>query len=339
MAGEYGVSGYGYRQAVITVYQQADALGLSATSEIFFRQPFNRLGYSINFSFSRTYTSSGPFNDCNIQIQNPTQNVVDSLTISGPGKYAGRPRVEIRAGYSKVQIDRRADANKLKNSLPLIYTGFPYEMYDNKVRGGRVFSVTLFDAQAVNLYGKAARFFGTFAAGSRLGDIVQALATAAKVKIDTADPIAENLFDGRTSAKLFYNGRFVLQDILPALGRSYGFSISINPQGVYVCRSLVAAPRPGKADVLSEQTGLIETPSRVNASHWQAKTLFGLPRLYFPGDWVTVKAPFLKRYTGQDNVTGCVIDGDYNFSDSTGECTYVVAPEGEPATYFPFIRQ
>jgi len=339
MAGEYGVTGYGFRQAVLTVFQEADTLGLSATSEIFFRQPFNRLGYSMNFSFQRTYVSSGPFNDCNIQIENPSQNVVNSLTIAGPNKYKGRPRVEIRAGYSKVQIERRADANKLKNSLPLIYTGYPYEMYDNKIRGGRVLSVTLFDAQAINLYGKASRYFGTFAAGTRLGDIIKVLAAAGNIKIESGDAIAEELFAGRTSAKLFYNGRFIIQDILPALGRSYGFSITINPQGLYVCRSMIAAPRAGAPDVLSENTGLIETPSRVNASHWQAKTLFGLPRVYFPGDWVTIKAPFIKRYTGQENVTGCVIDGDYSFADSTGECTYVVAPEGEPVTYFPFLRQ
>ncbi len=340
MAGEYGKTGYGYRQAVLTVYSEEDLLGLSAVSEIFFRQPFNRLGYSMNFTFQKTYVSSGPFTDCNIQIQNPSQRVVESLSLFGPSKYKGRPRVEVRAGYSKEQIYRRSDANKLKNSLPIIYTGYPYEMYDNKVLGGRVFTVSLFDAQTNNLYGKVSRYFGTFAAGSRLSDVVNALAVAGKFQIDTeGDPVVSLVLSTRISSKLFYNGRFILQDILPSLGRTYGFSYSVNPQGVYVCRSLVAAPRAGAPEIISAETGLIEQPTRVNSSHWQVKTLFGLPRMFFPGDWVTIKAPFLKRFTGQDTVTGCVIDGDYNFADGSADCTYVVAPEGEPVTYFPFLRQ
>ena len=340
MAGEYGKTGYGYRQAVLTVYSEEDPLGLSAVSEIFFRQPFNRLGYSMNFTFQKTYASSGPFSDCNIQIQNPSQNVVESITKFDLKTYKGRPRVEVRAGYSKVQIERRADAGKLKNSLPLIYTGYPFEMFDNKVLGGRVFNFTLFDGQTVNIYGKASRYFGTFAAGSRLSDIVNALAVAGKFKIDTeGDPVVSLVLSTRISSKLFYNGRFILQDILPSLGRTYGFSYSVNPQGVYVCRALVAAPRVGAPEIISEETGMIEQPTRVNSSHWQVKTLFGLPRVFFPGDWVTIKAPFLKRFTGQETVTGCVIDGDYNFADGSADCTYVVAPEGEPVTYFPFLRQ
>lgn len=341
MAGEYGKTGYGYRQAVLTVYSVTEGVEVEVIAEIFFRQPFNRLGLAMSFGFQKTYTSTGPFSDCPVVIHNPSPKIVNSLIGYDFKTYKDRPRVEIRAGYSKVQIQKFSDANKLKTSLPLIYTGYPFEFYDNKIRGGREFSVTLFDGQAVKLYGNAARFFGTFAAGSYLSDIIGALCNAAKIKFEIDDIVGSSTFFSKTQVKnkLFYNGRFVLQDILPALGRSYGFSYSVGPQGSYVFRSMLNTPNLGAFEVVNATNGLIETPSRVSRTHWQIKTLFGLPRMFFPGDWMKVEAPFFERYTGKDNVTGCVIDADYSFDDSVGMCTYTIAPEGEPVTLFPFIRQ
>lgn len=342
MAGEYGVTGYGYRQAVLTVYSSPTDLGLTGITEIFFKQPFNRLGYAMNFSFQRTYICPNPFNSCNVQIQNPSMDLINTITQYDLKNYKGRPRIEIRAGYSKERIERKSEANKLKATLPLIYSGYPYEFYDNKILGGRTLNFSLFDGQTVNLYGKAARFFGTFAAGSRLGDIVNAMAKYGNFQIDTeGDPVSGLLFSTRTKSKLFYNGRFILQDILPALGRDYGFTMSVNAQGVYVCRTVLASAKPGLPVIISAETGMIEQPSRVNATHWQVKTLFGLPRVLFPGDYATIKGGFLEHYFGKNNntVSGLVIDCDYSFADTTGECTYTVAPEGEPYVSMPFLQQ
>jgi hypothetical protein len=328
------------RQCVISVRKATDDLGNYSTEahrEICFRQPFNSLGLAIHFGFQKSYTSA--FSECQLAIEN-TDNKLTQVFSFDRNTYLRRPLVEIRAAYSDERIKSFSDIDRLKNSLPLIYSGFPYYIADEKTVGGRMLSIMLNDISMVDVIGEKARITERFGRGMRLTDVLDKLfefsGVAGRTDALKDDPTYKLV---SLETDLYYVNRVVISDVIPNLCRQYGVLMTTDQQRNLVLRPGGKATTSGGSKV-SAKTGMINYPALTNFTHWGVQTLFGMPKVFFPGDWMKIEDEFLVR-NGQSAsgvVEGAVVEGDYQWNDSTAQISYVVAPEGEPVTDVPVLN-
>lgn len=323
-----------YRQAIATIHVPDSRGGI--LKEIIFRQPFHKLGLAMAFNFQKNYYTA--FGECTLAIHNPSNEIDDAFWFDIKN-YDKRPRVEIRAGYSPVKITSFTEVARLKNALPLIYTGYPYYYYDDKLVNGRVLVANLMDVQTARLTGPLSRTRGEteyFPKGIPVIEVVTKMLRQIGVQYDLAGmaPIANRVVDGT----LFFNQRLILADVLPRLGIEYGYTFSLNAGGVYVFKALQQTKKQAGILVNSD-TGLIYYPTHVNFTHWMVKTSFARPSIFYPGDWMTVESEHFKRnrISPSGRIQGVVIDAQYDFDDANAMCTYVIAPEGYPYSANPVV--
>lgn len=327
------------RAAIVSVFRATDDDGGFADEpkDILFRQPFHNLGLAMTFGFAKTYVS--PFAKCDLVIENPSNLMVESFGFDRT-TYERRPLVEIRAGYSDVEITTKAAIAQLKNSLDVVYTGYPYYVLDQKVVGGRSLTVSLSDVSTTFLQGKRGRVSEEFRLGQPILEVVKAILKEMNgVKFDLSEleksPVAAKILPN----SIMYNNIPIIPTVLPNLGREFGFYMSIDPTGILKFRPAGVIPATGTLATVGPKTGMIEHPARMNWTHWNVKTLFGLPMLFYPGTWMTVESDFLERgiVAESKTLTGVVINGDYQWQDESAMTSYVIAPEGEPVESQPVI--
>lgn len=329
------------RAAVISVFKATGETNEFADGpivEIVFRQPFHDLGLGFTFSFTKSYVA--PFGTCDLVIQNISSKIAEAFSFDRVN-YTFRPRVEIRAGYSDVAITKISQLNELKNSLDVVYTGFPYYAYDEKIVGGRVLTVNLSDVSTTFLQGKNARVAEEYRSGQTVIEVLKDLLGHIEgIKFDLSELSKEPSFASkRLPQNVFYNNLPIIPTVIPNLGRDFGFFFTTDATGQLVFRPSKQAPQTGAVSIVSATTGMIEHPAKVNWTHVNVKTLFGLPRLFYPGEWMTVQSDYLDRalIANSKSVSGAVINGDYQWNDETAQVAYVIAPEGVPVSQNPVI--
>jgi hypothetical protein len=340
-------------------------------TDIIFRQPYNTLGYAFSFSFEKSYFAS--FSPLQMRIENNSNEIADAFTFDTTNYNNPRPLIEIRAGYTELKIKNYIDRDFLKQELPLIYSGFPSYYNDSKTRGGRNLVINLSDMHVVNLSGKLSRVTARYPAGMKITDVVIDLCNKLNVKYDVGQLVAvDNIADNTNTAlsaaaaganaifasgspdisgarlknrtainDLWYNNRLILTDVLPTLGRQYGFYLTVYPDGTHVFL-LSGVPAVGALIEVSASTGLIEYPTMINWTHWTFQTLFNAPACLYPGEWVKLRDPYFLRNevtSKGDYVTGAIVSSHYQWSDSTARCRYVLAPEGKPVESVPRLEQ
>ncbi len=335
---------YAMRQAVVSVRQPTgnttspdiDVQYAPATTNVVFRAPYHTLGLAINFSFQKSFFAA--FSECQLTIENNSSDMANAFSFNYKNYLLPRPLVEIRAGYSTYQLTDPldvADINAFKKTLPLAYTGFPYYLYDQKIRGGRQLDVRLHNFGTFRLKGPSSRITSRFPAGSPLSEVLQTCADRGAFPIDLTHMGATATTRIRTA--LFYNNRQILSDVFPELARQYNFfffkrgnTTVFFPAGVQV---------QGALRVVSASTGLIEYPAKQNWTHWAFKTLFAQPEFLQPGDWVDLQDPAFANFYGlpSDRVSGIITQGGYNWNDDNADCDFTLAPEGFPVESRPIL--
>jgi len=326
------------RQAVISVFAATNDFGEYTNApirEILFRQAYHRQGLAYEFRFSKAFAT--PFGQCDLTIHNPSANLADAFAFDSIS-YKQRPRVEIRAGYA---APYDGDIEALKNALPMVYAGFPYYVYDQKIVGGRVLTVQLSDASTGMLFGPNTRISEQYRAGQPLIEVLKdLLGRIPGLQYDISELEADKRVSAVTlPADVMYTALPILSTVIPNLGREFGFAFSLDGQGKYVFRATAAIADSKTPTVISATTGMIEHPARVNWTHWNVKTLFGLPRVLYPGEWVRIESEYLDRSRSAEtkSLTGMVVNADYEFSDASATIGYVVAMDGSPISTQPVI--
>lgn len=329
-----------YRASVISIFKATDDKDGydSQPYDIVFRQAFHDLGLAYFFNFQKSYTA--PMGVCNLEILNVSREMINAFSFDVT-TYTRRPLVQIRAGYSPLQITEQGQIGELKNSLPVVYSGFPYYLNDNKVVGGRSLQIELSDVSTTFMQGENARVAEWFRKGQRLTEVLRILLSGiAGLKYDLTDLLDDPTLSVRSLPNdIFYNNIHIIGKIIPDMAREYGFRFSIDASGVYVFKPARVRPRTKDRTIVSTDTGMINHPGAVNWTHWGVQTLFGLPKVFFPGEWMTIDAQFIERSetSGTGQISGVVIDGNYDWADASATASYVIAPEGEPVSANPVI--
>lgn len=329
-----------YRAAVISVFKATDDQDSfeSQPYDIVFRQAFHDLGLAMSFSFNKSYAA--PLSECELEILNISREIINAFTFD-PTTYTRRPLVQIRAGYSPLQITAKEQIGELKNTLPIVYSGFPWYLNDAKVVGGRSLRISLSDVSTTFLQGENARIAEWFRKGQRLTEVLEVLLSSiAGLRFDLNALKDDPILSTRSIPNdIFYNNIHILGAIIPTMAREYGFRFSTDATGVYIFVPAQARPKTGALTIVSAETGMINHPGSVNWTHWGVQTLFGLPKVFFPGEWMTIDAQFIERsgVASTGKLDGVVIDAAYDWSDDSASISYVIAPEGEPVSSAPVI--
>lgn len=329
-----------FRQAMMSIFEPIgeNSFRPQATKVIYFRQPFNNLGLAYNFSFSTSYFS--PFADCQVTIRNVDSSIARSLEFD-PASYRNRPKIEIRAGYSdrKIFFDSIANRNILSDSLPIVYTGFPVYYSEDKVVGGR--DLTL-DVTNISLAFRNKRVNISFPADTLITSILNQVADAAGINIDISSLTQSPTFSLLAiDNPVTYNHRNVLTDVFLELAKEYKFSFFTGGSGEILFQPVSEITQRGAAqeNLINNRTGMIEHPVGINWTHYEIKTLFGLPNVYNPTNWVRVESPvFNDNQGGLNQIDAVIVKADYNFNDSDGDIRYEVSPDGQPISVAPILR-
>ncbi len=322
-----------FRQSVISVFKPIDGTGnfLKIPSlEIVFRQPFHNFGLAYSFSFSKSYWA--PFTTCELSIENVDNTIVDAFYFDTE-PLTKRPLVEIRAGYSSVKMKKIQELNLLKQNLPLIYSGTPYYVQDNKIAGGRTLNISLSDFQSFTRVGRVVK---KYFKGQSIISIIDSLITSIGAMGSTLELETPEFQALKLENDLMYNHRHVLSDILPELARQYSFYFFIGPHGIYEFRPALNTT-PGIFKNVNSTNGLIEHPVGINFVQWTIKTFFGLPSFMYPGDRVKIESEHFKRIARlqtnlniDNTLQGLIVTGNYNWNDTDADITYTIAADGQP---------
>jgi hypothetical protein len=329
------------RAAVISVFRATSEFNEFADGpavEVVFRQPFHDLGLAFSFQFAKTYVA--PFGQCALAIENISSKIAEAFTFDRVN-YTFRPKVEIRAGYSDVIIKTKDQISTLKNSLDVVYTGFPFYTYDEKIVGGRVLTVNLSDVSTTFLQGNNSRVVEEYRAGVSITNVLKdLLGQIPGLQYDLSNMVTDVHFVDRTLPHpVFFNNLPILSTVIPNLGREYGFYFTVDGAGKLIFRGAQKIPSTGGATAVNSKNGMVEHPAKVNATHVNVRTLFGLPRLFYPGEWMTVQSDYLDRalIAKSKSVSGAVINAQYAWNDESALVNYILAPEGVPVASQPVI--
>lgn len=313
------------RQSIISIYKPlSDNTHEPEGHHIIFRQPFNDYGLSYEFNFTRNYFA--PFADVQVRIYN-TNDQINSLFNFDYANFKRRPKIEIHAGYTDYRMSSPADADTLESNLNLLFIGYPYYVQASKIPGGTTLDLKLSDVMPSN---RAKRTYTSYRRGVGLVSVIlPGLLSEAGVQYDLS-----KLTDIQTESDFYPNGRIILSDLLPALGRQYKFyfttdqngSLNFWPSGVQTAGVELAQIR--------EDNGLIEYPQQISNTQYQFKTLFGMPGMYYPGDTVSVKSASIPN--GQ--ASGLIVDAAYSWQDDQAEIQYKYSLTGYPVEIYPAVQ-
>lgn len=330
------------RAAVVSIFKATDDAGNFTDApilDIVFRQAFHDLGLAMSFNFTKSYVA--PFGTCDLTIENINNNIAEAFAFDVT-TYARRPLVQIRAGYSAELITQKSEIGNLKNSLPVIYSGHPFYAVDQKIVGGRNLTVNLSDVSTGFLQGKNSRVCEWFRKGQKVTDVLKfMLDQIGGYRYDLSALLSDPATAALTlPSDVFYNNLPILPTVVPNLGREFRFWSTTDASGIAVFRPSKQRPPTQAFDIVSAETGMIEHPTKVNWTHWSVKTLFGRPKVFFPGEWIQTQASFVNSSNAAFSgvVTGCVINADYNWDDESATASYVIAPEGEPVSANPVLQ-
>lgn len=321
-----------YRQAIISI-TKAQSPGVYPgvpTVNILFRQPFNKLGLSFEFSFSKSYAV--PFSDNQIKIENPSEKMVEALAYEYSEPLT-RPLIEIYAGYSSTRITTgdMVSINRLRASLNQIYTGFPIFYSYDKFSAKYVLLIDCVDI----LRGTGERVNVSFKSQTPLTTVLQSLLQG-KARFDLSGLLRSPRFPSVVlDNDVLYSDQLVLEDILPDLSEQYGFSYTIDPNGSITFKDdTIQDINAPQLKTISVVNGLIDFPNSKNWVDYDVKTLFGRPDIFFPGDDVTVFAKNLSS----GKVAGKIVDATYTWGAEGAEIVYTVNSLGQFANPYPVVR-
>ncbi len=344
------LSGGFFRQAVVTVKKAIPGLDgrffEDPSAEIIFRQPYSSIGLAMAIKAEQSYFT--PNTICNLQIWNPSDEMVDAFAFNTL-TYLERPLVEIRAGQSDVLVQRSRNINQVTRSLPVLFTGYPTWWSDESIprAGGRLLTVRLSDMVASS---RTARVGKQYRKGTLIITMLRDLMKIAQQKADFVDMDASVSFSAlKLKNSLMFNNRQIFTQVLPMLARRFVFSWRVIGTS-YSFTPLDSKGTSGALETISNQNGMIEFPTTINFVHWNIKTLFGFPQLFVPGQSVRVISKQFTRTTsirrrigianvntGDNSITGLIVEGAYNFNDVNGDCRYKVSPDGQPINGNPIL--
>lgn len=310
-----------YRQAVIAI---CDFSGVKVKKAIMYRQPFNKLGLEFSFSFNKTYGQITTTVD--LKIFNPSPETIE-LFVFNPKNLNNRPMVRIYAGYSDFVCRHYDDWAKLKNTLPLIFSGYPYYLNERVLANGKELNIMLTDKMSLSTEQRK-RFIGYFPQGATVFAILEAIKANADFICDLSQ--VDFLRSIKIENPLMFAGQDILAYILPLLGKKYNFTFSTNENGTLVFKPTANLnnKRTNITEITNEN-GLIEIPERQNWAQWEVKTFFGLPHIFSVGEWVTVKSEALKGYgvSHRGELTGLITEASYNFAENA-YISYIISTDG-----------
>lgn len=309
-----------FRQSVIEIEKNG------SIKDIYFLQPFNKLGLHYEFSFSKTFGEVSTMME--LSLYNVGGDTVGLFSFD-PLSLTSRPKVSVYAGYSKAKPKSASEIGEVKKSLPLVFSGYPFFVSEVFELTEKRLDVKLTDRMALAEDSKN-RVVALFQAGTNLKEILATLSKQSGQAFDTA--AITNILNQKIDNSLLLTGQHIFRYVMPLLGRRFGFTFNFKPTGEVLFLPTTPALAQGKV-VLSADTGLVQIPLRQNWTQWQVETFFGMPEVLFPGDWVTVQSRALTGYGVSESgtVTGLVVGADYSFGKEAS-VMYTIATDGVPGS-------
>jgi len=308
------------RQAVISLQKPVDDETHDEYSpyDIQFMQSYHDAG--INFHFEFTKAIFNPSSMCNIAIENFPRSMLDYLTFDR-FKPNQRPKIDIYAGYT----DPLKTTAELKVALPKIYSGYPSYYAGQKNIGSKTLFIQCSDLLAA---GNAERFTGLYHKGEPIINALEDLTTQLGYSGDFSGMNAAQNF----SEDFYINGRFIMSDVLPKLCKDYGIFYNIKndndsmdgkPSMLFISSDQTIIESIS-VDV-SNENGMIEYPQPENFGQYNFRTLFGLPQMFFVGNWINL---IDKRRSVFDtgNFKGVVVSAKYQWGEQA-EIQYLLSED------------